>query len=300
MIAQMSLFEESEDKSEAMPSTIPQRVSRGDLWALGNHRLLCGDATNAGDIARLMQGEQFSLCFTSPPYSNQRSYKLGAFDWNALMCSAFDRMTAHGTPDCHILINLGLTHKDRQVDMYWMQWLMHCAAQGWPLFGWYSWDQGTGLPGEWGGRLAPCHEFIFHFNQNLNYANKWVKTKERPLSGTALRSKADKICQISSPDKIGQPFKIPDSVIRINRENARGVHTANHPAVFPVALPEFMMRTWSQPGDIVYEPFAGSGTSLLAGSNLKRRVFACEISPEYCDLCIARWEMYTGQKAILA
>jgi DNA modification methylase len=57
------------------------------------------------------------------------------------------------------------------------------------------------------------------------------------------------------------------------------------------------MRTWSQPDDIVYEPFAGSGTSLIAGSNLNRQVYALEISPEYCDLIIARWQQYTGQSA---
>lgn len=299
MVAQLSLFEESEDRSDAMPSAIPQRVSRGDLWALGNHRLLCGDATNDRDAARLMQGEQFSLCFTSPPYSNQRSYKIGTFDWNSLMCGAFNRMIEWGTDDCHILINLGLTHKDRRVDMYWLEWLMYCANIGWPLFGWYVWDQGSGLPGEWGGRLAPCHEFILHFNQELNYPNKWIKTSgQRRGAPTALR-RDDIVQPVCSPDKVGQAFKIPDSVIRVNREQRRGIHTAHHPAVFPVALPEFIMKTWSQPDDIVYEPFCGSGTSLIAGANLSRRVYACEISPEYCDLILARWEQYTGQKANL-
>jgi len=299
MVAQMSLFEEPENRSESMPSAIPQRVSRGDLWSLGRHRLLCGDATNSQDIARLMQGEQFSLCFTSPPYSDQRSYKIGSFDWHALMCGAFDQMIEHGLSDCHILINLGLKHKDRQVDMYWLQWLMHCNNQGWPLFGWYVWDQGPGLPGEWAGRLAPSHEFVFHFNQNLNHANKWVKTKDRPLSGQALRGKDGRVHQIDSPDKFGQPFKVPDSVIRISREKVRGIHTSHHPAVFPTALPEFIMRTWSQPDDIIYDPFAGSGTSLIAGTNLSRRVYAVEIEPTYCDLILARWEQHTRQKATL-
>ncbi len=298
MIAQMSLFEESEDRSNAMPSTIPQRVSRGDLWALGDHRLLCGDATNAEDIARLMQGEQFSLCFTSPPYSNQRSYKLGTFDWNALMCGAFDRMIENGREDCHILINLGLTHKDRQVDMYWLEWLMHCASQGWPLFGWYVWDQGPGMPGDNRGRLMSSHEFIFHFNHRSKLANKWVKTGGH-AGTTSFRTADGSLKKPNSPEKYGAAYKTPDSVIRINREYQRGIHTQNHPAVFPTALPEFIMKTWSRPGDIVYEPFAGSGTSLLAGSNLKRRVFAVEIEPTYCDLILARWEQYTGQKADL-
>jgi DNA modification methylase len=297
---QASLFDEPEKSEEQMTASIPRMVERGDIWHLEEHRLICGDATDQQCINRLFGDDRFSLCFTSPPYSNQRTYKIGSFDWHSLMCDAFDQIITHGTHNCHILINLGLSHKNRQVDTYWWQWLQHCSSQGWPLFGWYVWDQGTGLHGEWGGRLAPSYEFVFHFNQRLNYPNKWINTTGKK-GGSASGLRRDNVVEkINSPGKVGQPFKIPDSVVRINRECARGIHTANHPAVFPVAFPEFIMRTWSQPGDIVYEPFAGSGTSLIAGSNLKRRVFACEVEPTYCDLIIARWQQYTGQKATKA
>lgn len=282
---------------------IPPRCQYGDVWQLGEHRLLCGDSTKAQEVASLFGSEQFALCFTSPPYSNQRSYKIGAFDWHSMMCGAFDQIIAHGKPDCHILVNLGLKHENRQVDMYWFQWLMYCSARDWPLFGWYVWDQGSGLPGEWGGRLAPSHEFVFHFNRQLHYPNKWFKTKEasqRPRSKyTALRDPNGVVPLSDSPQKYGQLYKVPDSVIRITREQSRDIHTSSHPAVFPVALPEFILKTWSQPADLVYEPFSGSGTSIIAAERLHRRCYAIDIEPTYNDLCIERWQRLTGKHAQL-
>jgi DNA modification methylase len=79
-------------------------------------------------------------------------------------------------------------------------------------------------------------------------------------------------------------------VLRITRHKARGIET-EHPAVFPVALPEFLLRTYADEGDVVFEPFAGAGTSLLAGQRTGRRVAAIELAPAYVDLAIARWRM---------
>lgn len=299
----MNTLWQSEELTELEVPAIPPRCQYGDLWALGEHRLLCGDSTTTQDVARLFDCEQFSLCFTSPPYSNQRTYKIGEFDWHSMMCGAFDQMIVNGKPDCHILVNLGLKHENRQVDMYWSDWLAHCAQIDWQLFGWYVWDKGEGLQGEWGGKLAPAHEFIFHFNQERNCPNKWIRTKEasqhKRTNKKAFRDPNGIVHKATSLEKIGQLFKVPDSVIRVNREKVRDIHTANHPAVFPVALPEFILKTWSQPGDIVYEPFSGSGTSIIAAERLHMRCYACDIEPTYIDLALERWHRLTGKQPVL-
>ncbi len=183
------------------------QVQRGEIWQLGEHRLLCGDSTNPDEVTRLFRGERFALCFTSPPYSDQRTYKLGSFDWHSLMCGAFDRMIEHGKHKCHILINLGLSHKNRQVDMYWLEWLMYCASVGWPVFGWYVWDKGSGMPHGNNGRLASTHEFIFHFCQD-GLANKWVKTlgDSTPRPNGRFRESNGVLKKENSPDKFGQPY----------------------------------------------------------------------------------------------
>jgi DNA modification methylase len=97
-----------------------------------------------------------------------------------------------------------------------------------------------------------------------------------------------------------QETRIPDSVLRITRHKARGIET-EHPAVFPVALPEFLMRAYSDEGDVVFEPFAGAGTSIIAGQRTGRRVRAIELAPAYVDLAIARWRMlFPDQPVTLA
>jgi DNA modification methylase len=85
-------------------------------------------------------------------------------------------------------------------------------------------------------------------------------------------------------------MRIPDSVLRITRHKGRGIET-EHPAVFPVALPEFLMCTYTDEGEVVFEPFSGSGTTILAGQRTGRRVAAIELAPAYVDLTIARWRM---------
>lgn len=287
-------------------TSAPHNVQRGDVWQLAKHRLMCGNSTSLEDVARLFDGQKFDLCFTSPPYSNQRAYTIGSFDWHSLMVGTFDQIIAHGKPDCHILVNLGLSHKKRRVDLYWLDWLMHCASIGWPLFGWYVWDKLEGLPGNFNGRLAPAHEFLFHFNRENNKPNKWIPTKYTEQSKqreykTALRTThgtLDLVENTHSPDKFGQEYKIPDSVLRLHPQKARDEFTTKHPATFPVVLPEFIYRTWSHPDDCIYEPFCGSGTSLIAGTNLNRRVYAMEISEEYCQLAIERWQTLTCQQAV--
>jgi DNA modification methylase len=87
-------------------------------------------------------------------------------------------------------------------------------------------------------------------------------------------------------------------VIRITRHKARGIET-EHPAVFPVALPEFVMRAYSNERDIAYEPFAGSGTSIIAAQRAGRRARAIELAPEYVDVALRRWRKLFPDKPVI-
>lgn len=170
--------------------------------------------------------------------------------------------------------------------------------QGWRRFGWYVWDQGSGLPGDWNGRCAPSFEFIWHFNKQSVRPDKWIETKAESRAakgkgGTVGFRKEGGSAECYSPDKIGQDFKIPDSVVRVNRNSQDG---RLHPATFPVALPSFVMNCW---GGIAYEPFSGSGTTIIAAEQLGRECFAMEISPLYCDIAVKRFEKFTGEQAVL-
>jgi DNA modification methylase len=141
----------------------------------GGHRLLCGDATIASDVERLMDGEEAEICFTSPPYAQQRDYKTGPQDWDALMRGVFSILPVkHGA---QVLVNLGLVHHDGEWVAYWDGWIEWMRSAGWRRFGWYVWDKGFALPGDWNGRLAPSHEFVFHFNRVAEHPRKTKQKK---------------------------------------------------------------------------------------------------------------------------
>jgi len=281
----------------------------GDVWLLGRHRLMCGDSTSIDAVENLMAGEIADLCFTSPPYGQQRDYteegKAKVQDWDGLMNDVFSILPM--SDNAQVLVNLGMIHRDGEWIPYWEKWIENMRHQGWRRFGWYVWDQQRGLPGDWNGRLAPSHEFIFHFNQasvrpvkhiecNLDRANKSKSDVKKGKIKTSLRSKDGSVKNISSPESVGQTHKIPDSVWRFERHMANDIARKNHPATFPVSLPEFAMQSW--PGS-VYEPFCGSGTTLIAAEKQERICYGMEISPQYCDVIIKRWQDFTGKEATL-
>ena len=142
-------------------------------------------------------------------------------------------------------------------------------------------------------RLAPSFEFVFHFNRTARQANKiipcrWAGHVNSEKGG--LRAKDGTVGEWQHAGQGVQETRIPDSVLRITRHKARGIET-EHPAVFPVALPEFLMRAYADEGDVVFEPFGGAGTSIIGGQRTGRRVRAIELAPAYVDLTIARWRM---------
>ncbi len=168
---------EAPDAADDVPEapTVPVS-SAGDIWVLGKHRLICGDATDRDVIAALMQGEKAALCFTSPPYGNQRDYTTGGIaDWDGLMRGVFAHLPM--ADDGQVLVNLGLIHRDNEVVPYWDGWLAWMRTQGWRRFAWYVWDQGPSMPGDWAGRLAPAFEFVFHFNRQSRKPTKIVPCK---------------------------------------------------------------------------------------------------------------------------
>ena len=288
--------DESGESNDDLPTPPVKPVSRsGDIWTLGAHRLICGDAADPAVIARLMDGEHATLCFTSPPYGNQRDYTESIVDWDGLMCGVF--ATLPMSADGQVLVNLGLIHRDNEVVPYWDGWLAWMRSEGWRRFAWYVWDQGPGMPGDWNGRLAPSFEFVFHFNRAARRPNKTVPCKHAGQdshlradgSSTAMRKKDGEVggwCHAGLPT---QDTRSPDSVIRMMRHKGTIGEGIDHPAVFPVALPEFVINAYSDAGDVVFEPFSGSGTMLLAAQRTHRRCRAVEIAPEYVDVALKRF-----------
>ena len=295
---------EAEDDADDVPEAPTAPVSRaGDIWQLGAHRLICGDSTDPAVVAALMAGERAALLFTSPPYANQRDYTTGGIsDWDAMMQGVFGAARTALREDAQVLVNLGLIHRDNEVIPYWDGWIEWMRTQGWRRFGWYVWDQGPGMPGDWAGRLAPAFEFVFHFNRKDSEArrpNKFVPCiyagRDDHLRGDGtgaggMRNKDGSKTAWNHVGQVTQETKIPDSVIRIMRHKGKIGQDIDHPAVFPVALPKFVIEAYTDAGDIVFEPFGGSGTTMLAAERTGRVCRTIELAPEYVDVAVRRFQ----------
>jgi DNA modification methylase len=266
----------------------------------GGHRVACGDSTSAEDVKRLMRGELADFVFTSPPYAQQRDYESAIGDWDALMQGVFSILPV--TDNAQVLINLGLVHRDNEWIPYWSAWIDWMRAAGWRRFGLYVWDQGFALPGDWNGRLGPSFEFIFHFNRASSKTKKSVAKKPGSVHkghGTGLRKADGKMSAITNRAASLQPNKIHDNVFRVTRHMARGGVENRHPALFPVALVEEVAACYTKEGDVLFDPFCGAGTVIIACEKTGRVARGMEIAAAYVDIAVLRWQNFTGQSAIL-
>jgi DNA modification methylase len=250
----------------------------GDLWLLGDHRLLCGDSTKAEDVARLMDGAKANLCFTSPPYGAANVAKLrdhyvpGAakresfYDqheddpgsWPDLMAGWF----AAFRPVCECVIcNVQMLADNKRAMVRWL------AERSDDLVDVIVWDKINAAPQMQANVLSNAFEFCFVFGGNAS----------RAIPFSDFHGTLSNVLRLDPRGKNDQADK--------------------HRAVFPLELPAWFMQSLCREAKTVADPFCGTGTTLIAAEQLGRKCYGMEISPAYCDVIVKRWETLTGRKA---
>ncbi len=280
---------------DEIPDQAPARTKRGDLWLLGDHRLMCGDSTSAEDVERLMAGEKAELCFTSPPYADQREYGGG----KELSTEHLATFIAAAAPSVGLFaVNLGMSRKDGEVNAYWDDYIAAAHAVGLKLLSWNVWDRlNAATIGQQTAMFAIEHEWIFVFGVEKSALNLTIPNKNanQKMGGRGTNRESDNRMSGRRNEIVHEKRRL-GTVIR--QDIYRG--DAVHPAVFPIALPEAYVEACTDHGASVYEPFCGSGSTLIACENTARRCYAMEIDPHYCDIAVERWERFTGKQAVLS
>jgi DNA modification methylase len=287
-----------EDDSERKRQELLDKwaVEPGSLWhcqskdGLRIHRFMCGDSTSDRDVARLFDGRYADMVLTSPPYAQQRVYSGDLPPWDDLMRGVFTTIPAG--PDTQILVNLGVIYRDYSIDFYWYEWLGWMKSRGWRPFAWYVWDKVVGLTGDWDGRLAPAHEWLLHFNKNAIDPNRivpcryaGVKNRERSFrNGSGDSLVANHFEQVNE-------YRIHDSVFRVNSAAFQGIAHL-HPAIMAVDFAREAIECYSQANQIVYDPFGGAGSTLMACEASGRTGFAMEIHPPYVSIILERLSLH--------
>jgi DNA modification methylase len=268
------------------------KTKPGDIYILGNHRLMCGDSTNIDAVDKLMNGQNADFCFTSPPYADQREYN-GGKELSTEHLATFIR-TASGF--CNFFaVNLGISRKDGEINQYWDDYIIEAKNCGLKLLSWNIWNR-EGMGGSIGNMTAMFpieHEWIFVFGNDVKDINRTRDNKHAGESGkSTIRQKDGETTPnswaINKKGKIGTVFTC---------DFARG--KKEHPAMFPVEFPIGYIESCTNSNDVVYEPFGGAGSTMIAAEKLGRKSYLMELDPKYCDVIVKRWEDFTGKQAVL-
>jgi len=238
----------------------------GNLWLLDEHRVLCGDSTKAEDVARLMAGAKADACVTDPPYNiNYGNIKHHKFKSREI---ANDNMSAQDFRAFCERFAVGIAS--------------HCAGCVYCF----------GPPGADGRIMFAVLDGLFHCSTTI------VWNKDQFTLGRGKYQNKYEPCWFGWVED-GSRFQ--DDRTRTNVwDFARPKASIEHPTMKPVSLIAECVSHSSPKGSLIYDPFLGSGTTLIAAEQLGRKCYGIEINPDYCDVIVKRWETLTGKKATLA
>lgn len=261
-------------------------VKTGEIWNLGNHKLMCGDSADNDSIGKLTRDALIDLVVTSPPYNVGIAYKdhddnaTNKAYWSLIKC-VMSECYNRTRPGRAIVWNVGVSPKtkpymhagelERVGYQFYRQLIWQKTGIAFPV-----WEKGKRYGPEW------KHEMLYVFSKgtfDLLMDEKNDKYKDDVWIINAAMSTRD---LPGKKTKKGTLFNHKDAV---------------HPAAYPVAVPYGCILHMSHKGDFVLDPFGGAGTTLIAAEQLERRALLIEISPSYCDVIIARWEKFTGKTA---
>lgn len=280
-ILQVEAVEGKTDEDAVPAAPAKAKTVRGDVYQLGRHRLLCGDSTMIDDVEKIMAGEKADVCFTSPPYNLGNNAKLRGYNGNG-NTSAYEEKTDHKSEQEYLDFLVGFTTNALVVsntvfvNIQLLAGNKFVVPEYWKTFGnrlvdLFIWDKEHAPPQMAARVLNSVWEFVFVFCND-----------DRPTRAM----------------KHGPKFRgTLDNIYRLNPVGKKDKLACHHGAVFPVQFAEHFIRKFSD--ELIFDPFGGSGSTLIAAEKTGRAARLIEISPNYCDVIVKRWEDFTGKKAKL-
>lgn len=325
---------------EVPPPPVDPVTMRGDVWLLGNHRVMCGDCRDADDVAKVVAGNRINLAFTSPPYAEQRDYDPSSgfrpippdefVEWFAPVAAGVSR---HLADDGSWFVNIKPSCSGLDTSLYVFDLVIaHVREWGWHFATEFCWERNgvpKGVTQRFKNQFEPIYQFVHNRwkmrpdavrhespnvpraggkgSGNTTWKNKQGGDGAHSVSGSFGGAKkrrngtsefmADVQGQNTAPDEyIGPGLAYPGNRLPTFNES----HDATgHTAAFPVGLPEFFCKAYTDKGDTVFDPFLGSGSTLIAAHKIGRHGLGIELSPAYVDVAVIRWQEFTGEEATL-
>ncbi len=261
-------FPEAAEVLQAQREAAPTRVSKGETWRLGRHRLYCGDSLSTGALERLCDGKKVDVALTDPPYGiafqstlakRGRRKKAIANDGQ----EEFDDFLTRALPAIKSVMKRGSA-------LYWF-------AGG-------------------GGAEPVLAKALLAISEQFTLLNTIVWDKVDPGLGWRWRRSWEAIIEAShGKPRVWHGGTDQRNVLRYAKAIPQ---SDDHPTPKPVPLLEEIIRAAAPSRGLVLDPFAGSGPTLIAAERSGRICLAAELEPRYCDIVVARWEALTGSQAL--
>lgn len=263
---------------DAVPEVQDEPISKlGDIWLLGKHKVMCGDSTSIDAVEKLMDGQKADLCFTSPPYALGNSVSLSG---NKVMSKNGNAYTHHkDNADEWANLMEGWWSASTPYVSAWVVNVQPLAGNKRNLFNWVNdrinqlcdfitWDKGHAAPAMAEGVMSSCFEWMIIFG---------AENASRSVPFSSWRGTIKNV--YSAPPQRSNDF------------------ASIHAATMPTHVPEWVFTKLCDKAKSIYEPFAGTGTTLIACEKTGRISRSMELDPKYCDVIIQRWQEFTGQTA---
>ncbi len=256
--------------------------------------VFCGDCLHV--IPKRIRTNSVDLIFTSPPYADRRKKIYGGLspsnyvEWFLPRAAIFQKCLK---PEGSFVLNIKEPAVNGERHTYVLELILALRQQGWRWVEEYCWHKKNCYPGKWPNRFRDSWERLLHFTLNKNFKMRqeevripmgdWKNNRLKSISET------DQMRDISRTGNnfgkrvanwVGRDYAYPTNVLHYSTECSY----KNHPATFPIALPDWFIRLFTDQGDLVLDPFAGSGTTLIAAKKLNRHSIGIDTEAEYCRI----------------
>lgn len=287
------LLIEAEDKDDIVPEDAPPKAKIGDLWLLGQHRVLCGDSTKKEDVDRLMDGKKADMVFTDPPYNvNYKGTgentsntilndKMSDDSFDLFLTETFKRFAENSKGGAGWYVFHSSTTQD--------QFTKAIEKAGWDVKTQIIWNKPNASMG-WGDYRMKHEPFFYCGKEKTAFYGDRTGTSVWDFTKTEqqLLNWAKKMKRMEEEGKM--------TVWTMKRDN---VNEYVHPTQKPVELITRALINSSKEEDIVLDLFLGSGSTLIASEKTGRICYGMELDPKYVDTIVKRYEDYTGSVATL-
>ena len=289
-----NVHEDDFDAESALDAVTEPKTKTGDLWILGQHRLLCGDCTQNEDVSRVLEDKVADIMVTDPPYN---------VDYGSAVRGKHESQSRQGS----VIANDNLSDDE----FYQFLLAFYKAAEkglkkGAAVYVFHSTKETVNFTKAMTDAGLKCAQTLVWYKNHFTLGRQdyqwihepilygwkegaghyFIDDRSLPTVNEELRLNLRKMSKVELVELVEKILDLPSTVIKDNKPSK----SPDHPTMKPITLCAKLIYNSSHEGDTVYEPFGGSGSTLIAAEQLNRKCCAIELEPKYCDVIVRRYK----------